>query len=232
MPAGSAPRAAPGRFVSWWIVIGSLAGLALVGYGVYRTPATSRLSIAAAVIVLLVYVALGRAGVPRLCGRYPAAVKAALWAGLAAGAVFAAEICLEYVLLPKDNTAWGTVEFGVAFLIYASAGTGLAWARRSLREAAIGSMLAAVVGSVVWCVFILATFYLFYGTDRQKLVFQAEGDFDDFRRSGMTDFPRFIMEDFLGATFFHLVLGPAFASVLGLAGGVLGKGLARMRRAA
>ena len=40
--------------------------------------------------------------------------------------------------------------------------------------------------------------------------------------------PTFIMEDFLGAGFFHLLLGPLIAGILASAGGIVGKGLARL----
>jgi hypothetical protein len=46
----------------------------------------------------------------------------------------------------------------------------------------------------------------------------------------MSDFNAFIMEDFLGATFFHLLLGPLLASLLGLLGGLTGKGIRWLRR--
>ncbi len=199
------------NFPCWCIVVGSVVALCLVGYGVFLTPATSPLSIAAAVTVLLAYAATGWFVMPLLSDRYPATVNVATWAGLTAAMVFAAEICLEYVLLPKDNAPWGMLEFGVVFSIYAIAGTWLALERQSIREAMIGSALSAVVSSIIWCIFILATFYLFYGTNRQQQVFQAEGDFDDFRRSGMSNFSAFITEDFFGATFFHLILGPVVA---------------------
>ena len=65
---------------------------------------------------------------------------------------------------------------------------------------------------------------------RQDAVFRAEGNYDDFRRSGMTDFNAFIMEDFLGASFFHLLLGPLLAGVVGTIGGLVGLGLRRLRR--
>jgi len=49
--------------------------------------------------------------------------------------------------------------------------------------------------------------YAFRGSPRQVLVLRAEGNYEDFARSGMSDFNVFIMEDFMGATFFHLLLG-------------------------
>ena len=63
--------------------------------------------------------------------------------------------------------------------------------------------------------------HCFFGTMRQHRVFLAEGNFDDFARSGMHDFNAFMMEDFLGAGFFHLLLGPLIAWILGLIGGLV-----------
>ena len=216
-------------FVRWLVIVASGVALCLVGYGVFLTPATSHLSIAAAVTVLLAYAATGWVVIPLLSSHYPATLIVAKWAGLAAATVFAAEICLEYLFLPKNNAAWGLVEFSVVLFIYAFAGAWLAFARQNIREAILAGTLSAVVSSIIWCIFILAVFYLFWGTHRQQEVFQAEGDFDDFRRSGMSSFQRFITEDFFGATFFHLLLGPLAASILALAGGGIGKGLAVVR---
>jgi hypothetical protein len=46
----------------------------------------------------------------------------------------------------------------------------------------------------------------------------------------MTDFNTFIMEDLLGAGFFHLLLGPILAAILGILGGLLGQGLTKISR--
>ena len=46
----------------------------------------------------------------------------------------------------------------------------------------------------------------------------------------MSDFDSFIMEDFMGAIFFHLLLGLLAAAVLGVLGGLLGKAFARCRK--
>ena len=211
------------------MLVGAALGLSLVAYGVFLTPTTRLLSIAAAATVLIAYAAVAWFVVPVVSGRYPAAMHAAEWAGLVAGTIFAAEICSEYVFLPRNNAPWGEVEFGLVFLVYASAGLWVAFMGFRIREAMIAGSFSAVVSSLVWCVFVLATFYLFYGTDRQRQVFQAEGDFDDFHRSGMSNFPAFITEDFFGATFYHLLLGPALGSVLGFIGGVIGQLPARIK---
>jgi hypothetical protein len=212
------------------LVLGTLLALLLVIYGVFLTPSTRPRSIAAATSILIAYAALGYFVVPACSRGYRAAVDVARWAGLAAAAVFTFEICLEYLLLPQNNSSWGAVEFGLVFFIYFAVGAWLGWARRSLREATLGSALSALIASLVWCIVVLTTFYLFHNTARQQQVFQAEGNFDDFRRSGMSDFSAFITEDFFGATFFHLLLGPVIASLLGFVGGAVGKGLARLSK--
>lgn len=46
----------------------------------------------------------------------------------------------------------------------------------------------------------------------------------------MNDFNAFLMADFMGATFFQLLLGLLVATVLGVVGGLLGKATARFHR--
>jgi hypothetical protein len=41
----------------------------------------------------------------------------------------------------------------------------------------------------------------------------------------MRDFHTFVMEDFLGAAFFHLLLGPILATILGACGGLVARAL-------
>ena len=76
----------------------------------------------------------------------------------------------------------------------------------------------------------LSTFYWFYGSPRQELVFRAEGNYEDFVRSGMTDFSTFVMEDVFGAGFYHLLLGPMIAATLGAFAGYISLTLRGVRR--
>ena len=87
-----------------------------------------------------------------------------------------------------------------------------------------------ILSSVIWLIFILGTFYIFRGSARQIQVFTAEGNYADFAQSGMHDFNTFVMEDFFGAGFYHLLLAPILAAILGTLGGLLGKGLAQIRK--
>jgi hypothetical protein len=75
----------------------------------------------------------------------------------------------------------------------------------------------------------LAVTFAMRGTPQQAAVMQAEGNLQDFANSGMTDFSAWFMEDLLGAGFFHLLLGPIVAAVLGGAGALAGKLLRRFR---
>jgi hypothetical protein len=150
--------------------------------------------------------------------------------GLLAGALFAGEILLEYIFLPADNTGWGSIEFGGVFAIYFLTSVLAAYRCKGLRHGLLAAIGNAMLSSAIWLIFALLTFYIFRGSPRQARVFTAEGNYADFAQSGMKDFNTFVMEDFFGAGFFHLLLAPLAAALLGTLGGLLGKGLARIRR--
>ena len=110
----------------------------------------------------------------------------------------------------------------------------------------LGTLLATVAGGLIatffpftilygntyqlksFVIVVLGFFYAFRGTPQQALVFQAEGNLADFAQSGMQDLKVFIMEDFLGAVFYHSLLLPIVATLLSLVGSLLGIGLARL----
>ena len=136
----------------------------------------------------------------------------------AASIIFAAEIVLEYALLPKDNSRWGVVEFGAVFALYAVAAAISRARGGTIRAAARDAAYVAVICSLAWFVVVMAMYQAFLGTGRQHGVFLAEGDLDDFRQSFPSggNFDAFMVEDFMGAGFFHLLLGPALAAVVGV----------------
>jgi hypothetical protein len=198
-------------------------GVALVGWGWISTPDVSLLSVSGAALILCIYALISFRGAPLLERIQPPVARLVFALGLACGFVFVAEILLEYFLLFRDNTLLGTVEFGLVFLGYFLAGL-LAFLRTWRWRAALTVAVAtSMLASLLWALAILLTFYLFRGTPAQKLVFMAEGNFDDFVRSGMHNFDTFVMEDFFGAIFFHLLLGPLAASILGALALIPGK---------
>src|SRR5579859_2026791 len=212
----------PGAALRWTIVAASAAAVALVVFGVVTTPGvltagSGWLGPLGAGGVAIVYGVLGLWGLAP-ARRRPEVVGWAQRAGFAAAAIYAGEIVLEYVVRPSDNTSWGLVEFAAVFACFAMAGVGGAARSRRMWPALQAALWTAVVATLVWYAVLLAVTYAFRGTAAQMAVFRAEGDLDDFRRSGLSDFKAFTVQDLMGAGFYHLLLSPIFAAVLGALG--------------
>jgi hypothetical protein len=203
-------------------LLGVLLGLILVILGWILNPKTNFLSIAAICLILAIYSLVGYFGFPRI---RPEILSLVSVFGLIASTIFASEILLEHAFLPKDNTSWGIIEFGSTFVLYFLSGLVMTYQSKGIKYGILAAVVSTMLSSVVWLIFILLMFYIFRGTARQEFVFMAEGNFEDFARSGMNDFNTFLMEDFLGAGFFHLLLSPLFATVLGTVGSLVGKGI-------
>ncbi len=202
---------------------GSGIALALVLVSRLMVPDVSLLSLLGGCLLALIYAVLSYFGPARLELGHPLVLRISLIAGLAAGAVLGGEILLEYILLPADNTSFGLIEYGGAFLIWLAAGLFVGYKTYRIRYAILAAVSAAMIGLLIWLIVLLATFYVFRGTAIQDKVWAAEGTYQDWARSGMADFNTFVMEDLLGATFFHLLLGPFIASITGAIGGLIGK---------
>jgi hypothetical protein len=208
------------------LLSGVLLALVLVIIGRLLIPTTSFRSVAAASVILMAYGGLAVFYPIRLHHRHPGILRWATVFGLLAGAVYGSEIILEYILLPSNNSRMGLMEFGIVFALYFLSALATAFRSHCVKDAVLTSVASAIIASLVWVIVVLLVFYVFLGSPRQELVLRAEGDFEDFARSGMKDFKAFVMEDFMGATFFHLLLGPLVAVVLGVMGGLLGKTIA------
>jgi hypothetical protein len=222
--AMNAPNKTPSSdIIRKGFLLGVVLGLSLVMLGWLLEPTTNPLSIVAVCLVLVIYGLAGYFGFPRI--RSELLTLAGVF-GLLAGAIFAGEILLEYAILPTDNTGWGVIEFGGAFALYFFSSLIAAYRCKDIRCGILTAVVSAMLSSVIWLLFILLTFYLFRGTTRQEHVFLVEGNYADFARSGMRIFSAFVMEDFLGAGFFHLLLGPILAAILGSIGGLSGLGIA------
>jgi len=213
------------------IALGALLALLLAGLGFLVYPGaqaewrSSLPGLIAVTIVLGLYAGLGGWGLARLERRDAWLLRLALACGLAAGAVYALEIVLEYVLLPSDNTPYGLVEFGLVFLAYLVAGLLAAVQTRRARNGPLAALGAAIVSTLLWYIVFLAVTYVMRGTAQQAAVFRAEGNLDDFARSGGTNFEAWLVQDNFGAGFYHLLLGPIIAALLGSLGGLIGKAL-------
>jgi hypothetical protein len=218
------------------IILGVIAIGLLIAYGLLRFPSvltvspTGVRSLIGDTMIVLIFALAGWFG-PLLAHRvHPLILPRGNLFGLLAGLVFVAEILLEYWLLPSDNTLMGLVEYGLVLALFLLAGLWVAYRTSSWRNGLLAAIWSAAVASVIWFVAVFFVFYLFNGTPQQAQVFQAEGNYVDFARSGLADFNAFVMEDFMGAGFFHSLLLPAMAAILGSIGAAIGKAFARLRK--
>ena len=210
-------------------LIGVAAGIALIIFGWILTPTESLTGVLAASAILIIY-GLAAWFAPQKVERIsPTILSTAIRLGLIAGLIFTGEIILEYILLPTDNSIFGLLEFGSVFILYFLAGAFTVYRTDSLRNGVLSAVSTALIATLIWTIVTLGVFLLFRGTPQQAVVFQAEGNYIDFAQSGMTDFNTFIIEDFMGAVFFHSLLGPLVASILGGVGGIIGRVVAKVR---
>jgi hypothetical protein len=215
-------------FLQTGVFSGALAGLALVYYGYWLAPGAGVLGFIGAGAVLIVYGLVGVFVFPAVNRNHHQIIRLACIVGLLGGAIFTSEMLLEYILLPADNSLYGLLEFGCVFSLYFLAGAAAAYHSQQVKQGVLASLISAVISSLIWAMAVLLIFYLFRGTSRQAQVFRAEGNYADFARSGSQDFNVWVLEDFMGALFFHLTLvGPLVAAVLGAIGRLLGKSVAR-----
>jgi hypothetical protein len=217
------------------VVGGALLNALLIVAGWLVFPTTiqtsgSWLGLAADACVLAAYATIGWKAVASLDRRDSRILRAALIAGGLSGAVFIGEMIAEYVLLPEDNTIYGIAEFGAVLALCFFAAAGVSLRTGNIGSGLLSSVWSAFIGSTIFLTALLSVSYAFHGTDRQARVFRAEGNVEDFQRSGRTDYDAFIMQDFMGAAFFHSLLLPLVAVVPGLVGGGTGSGIARFRR--
>jgi hypothetical protein len=206
------------------LLIGIALSTLLILYGVWITPGAGFIRLdniarmASALAILGVYALTAILAPERMNRRSPLILSNGVLFGILAGAVFAGEILLEYVLLPQDNTALGLVEFALVFILFILCGLWTGLATRRFSTAVLAAAWSALVASLIWFIAVMAVYYAFHGSPRQVLVFQAEGNYLDFQRSGMSNFDLFILQDFFGACFFHLFLDPIAAALFGSIG--------------
>jgi hypothetical protein len=100
------------------MVIGAVAGLALVFYGYLLIPGANPLSIVGAAAVFFLYSLLGIVFSPTVNRMNCLITRLACIFGLLGGAIFTVEMLLEYLLLPTNNSLYGLVEFGLVFIFY------------------------------------------------------------------------------------------------------------------
>lgn len=223
-------------FVRKAVLTLAVADCALVMLGLILTPTTltaSRqgwLGVTAAFAMLSTYAALGVWGSRAVERKNPRILSIAVRFGLAIGSIFVVEMLAEYALLPssKGNERLAYLEFGGMFLCLLLAGLKGGQATGRLWQGVLTAIWSTMIGSLIWVASLLSTYYAFMGTARQEQVLAADQVFEDFKRSGMTDLRAFVMQDYLGGVFFHLLLGLIVAGILGTMGSLVAKLLARL----
>src|SRR5438552_6829944 len=182
----------------------------LIGYALTRSP--TALPAVAGSAALMLAVLAGCAAFPwfgplstRHSGQHVVHVGAAVGLVLG-GALVAVDLTTPAMAIPVEFVTLGTMA-----LAYAVAG-----AIAGIRAA----LWTALVGYLVWYPTIWLYYFVGYGSATYDRALRAEGEYDDFHRSGLTDFTTFLLRDFLGAGFFHLLLGVLLA--LGAGAGAAG----------
>jgi hypothetical protein len=140
--------------------------------------------------------------------------------GGAAGLVLGGALVMVDLTTPAVGIPVEFVILGAMALAYAVAG-----AIAGIRAA----VWTALIGYLVWYPTIWLFYLVDYGAAYDRAL-RAEGEYDDFRRSGLTDFTTFLLRDFLGAGFYHLVLGMLLALALALAVGSGAAGIVALTR--
>jgi hypothetical protein len=198
------------------VTVAAVVSAALIGYALLRTPAAVPSAASSAVVTLAALTAcavlawwgpLSTRDTGRLARRVGGTV------GLVLGGLLAVENVAEVLspVVSALNIPLGYAVLAVMALAYAVsgavAGTRAAW-------------WTALVGFLVWYPTLWLSYLASYGSVAYDRALRAEGEYDDFHRSGMPDFTAFLLRDFLGAGFYHLLLGVVLA--LGIGSGAAG----------
>jgi hypothetical protein len=163
----------------------------------------------------------------------PQALRQGILFGIIVGIWFSADILIG-ILVPLDssgNAALGLIEFGGLLVFFLIAGMRGALKTETIGGGVAAAMWTSIIGTLIWFIMLLLTYYLFLGTLQEARSLQSDQVMADFTRSGMTDLRAFIMQDYMGAGFFHMLLSPAVAAVIGGFAGLLIKVRSRLRSA-
>ena len=235
VPVRPRPKA---RLVRNLVIAGAALDAILVCLSVARYPRAitaatdGALGLIGPLAILLTYAAIGWFGAPATARRTTGAVELRLgtaFGGLI-GALFVIEMLAGYLapLNEGQNATLGTVMYGGFALLLVMAGIAGGWQTRRVTGGGLAAAWGAVLGSLLWLAALWLTFHVFWGTPQEARQFVVDQVIADFQRSGGTDLRAFVIQDNLGGSFFHLLLGLLLASLLGLFGGAAGVGLARV----
>ena len=208
----------------------SLLNISLISYGISRFPTSMTASsdgvkgLVADIFILTVYASVGYWGAARTSRLNPTILRLSLVFGLLATTIYLGVVEIEYVVRFTDagGRTLGIAMVSTLFVLFFLAGVFGGFVTKLARVGVVTAVWCAAIGAIMWFAAVMTTYYAYLGTKQQEHVLFVENH-DDFVRSGMTDFHAFILQDFMGACFYHLLMTPLFAAILGSAGGWMGK---------
>ena len=219
--AGTAPGCGAARRLAWSVQAGVGLVLLLLGFGWSMVPATVPIAPAA---VLIAYVMLARTSASTAQQSSATIQRVTVACGVVSAVVLIRALVIQYF----GRTANNAIMVAIVFVLWLVPGVVAAARMGRIRDAAIASTLSAQIGSLANVGFILASYYVLRGTTLQEQFFRTEGTYDDFARSGISDFGTFVMGDLFGGAFFHLLLGGLAGALLGSIGGGFMVGVNRL----
>jgi hypothetical protein len=203
-----------------------VALLIVLGLALYLCTLAPTVAVLAPIAALTVYAVVIHYGVRAVTALDPAMLRVIGVCGALSAAVFVPSILIEYTGRTVDNG----IMAGAVAVCCGLAGTVAVWRTGRVRLAVYASTLSAMIGSLAFVIAVLGSYCLLRGSALQDRFFRTEGDYDDFARSGLTDFNAWVIEDLFGGVFFHLLPGALIAAALGLIAGALVIGCRRVSR--
>jgi uncharacterized membrane protein len=149
--------------------------------------------------------------------------------GTIAGIWLSLDLLLNYFIYRDGptNSKISLVVYGVYFLLLLGTAVRGGAIRKSVKAGLTAALWYVLPAQLIWFAFEFGSYYLFSQTTVGIQFIQTEMQ-ADFIRSGARDFQTFVIGDFFGAGFFHLLLIGLLAVLLfGSIGAVVGKYIQR-----
>ena len=145
--------------------------------------------------------------------------------GTVGGLVLGLDLLSNYFIYRDGptNSKISLVIYGFYLLLLLGAAARGGYITRKIKEGLIVTLWYVFIAQLIWFFIEFGAYYLFSRTPIGVKFIQTEMQ-EDFRRSGEQDFQTFVIGDFFGAGFFHLLLiGLVAALIFGSIGALTGK---------
>lgn len=200
--------------------------LILLGLALYPTVIQQNglLGVIADTAILLIYGFLALFSPLSVGKARPELLKTSLLLGLISGLCLSTDLVAGYLITHDAQTNANTslIAYGIFLGLVALSAFLVARRTGRVRSGLVAALWSVIVALLIWFAFEFAAFYLFSSTPSGREFIRLEME-ADFARSKATDYPGFVMSDFYGAGFYHLLLGLILAMLLGSLGGLVGK---------